>query len=226
MPRRPFKWSWHQLTPHPARLLETKAACLSDCVRIPPLFGAASNACWISSTSSEICLLITRYRPANLPPTSSVRMPRHRSPLIVILSCGEHNRPGLGAVKAKHLRDFRTREYASVLPLCLTSQIAHDRCERRKGVGKLLVQLKIEFLVGISPFQIVADGITSNGEVAAIEGYLRECGASRGSEYRLSERHATGCQGDETKANVQSNAIHLLAFTRCLPRGKRRVTST
>ena len=24
----PFKWSWHQLTPHPARLLETKAACL------------------------------------------------------------------------------------------------------------------------------------------------------------------------------------------------------
>src|SRR6188472_2210731 len=23
-----FDWSWHQLTPHPARLLETKAACL------------------------------------------------------------------------------------------------------------------------------------------------------------------------------------------------------
>ena len=57
------------------------------------------------------------------------------------------------------------------------------------------MQLKIEFLVGIAPFQIMADGITSNGVVAAIEGYLRECGASRSSEYRLSEHHASGCQG-------------------------------
>src|SRR3954454_8773808 len=186
-----FKRSRHQLTPHPPRLLEAKAACLfrfgDDAAlfrrfqqRLLDQFDVVGDFVFddaISAGGFATRLIGTDARII-------------RTPLVFVISGGDHNRSRVGAVDPEHFRVFRTRELAAVLSLRRADQVTHDRCEWRKRVRQLLVQLKIEFFVGISPFQIVAQRITPNRIVAAPVGYLREGGTSRGPQHRLGKGRA------------------------------------
>src|SRR3954447_23590469 len=139
-----FERSRHQLAPPPARLLEPKAACLfRSC-------GGAATFRRLDQDLLDQLDVLRKFSFDHAMPADDFAVDlvcAHpfitRSPRIAVISSGEHNRPGLGAVKPEPLRSFGTGELAAVLSLCRTHQITHDCCERRERVGKLLVQLKI-----------------------------------------------------------------------------------